>query len=98
MATEYEYSGEKFIVTKPENYKMTVSRNNYTVLICCDGAGPGLYCLAFEDKRPIGSFKGAECALNAACKAIEEKLAPRLSEDELYSDLEALYGEISNPR
>ena len=94
MTTKYEYQNEIFIVSKPEDCTMKVSKDGYSVVITL-GEHPGRYHIAFNDGQVVGDLEDANESLRVACQQILKKLAPVPTKDELCSGLDMLYGEIS---
>ena len=90
MTTEYVYNGEKFIVSKPEDCTMKVTKDGCTAVISV-GKTPGKYHVASQDGSTTGLGNDVESALSTACFIIQQKLARIPTKDELCSGLDTCY-------
>ena len=87
MIQEYIFEGEKFNVSKPDDCKMTVSRDGFTAKISIHAA-TNMYR---EDLDGWGSdLKTLSQALDSACRRILNKSA-RPSQKELCASMDEFY-------
>ena len=101
METEYTYNhnkyGEyKFTVTEPEDCKMKVENDKYSIIISINvSRKSGQFELTFSGEPNVHAVENtAKNALNSACYYVVERLAPLTTEEELCSQMKDLYNEI----
>ena len=90
MTQEYEYEGEKFTVSKPDDCEMTVSGNGITAKISVNQTtrqyGVGLDGIGSLHDDPTS-------ALNQACRRILDK-AKRQTAKELCAGMDDFYASL----
>lgn len=90
---EYEYNGEKFIVSKPEQCTMKVTKDDCTATISVSDRSHK-FRVDIDDGQIANAFDDEEQALRHACSRISMKLraAPK---DILCARLDNLYDRVT---
>lgn len=97
MTTEYEYHGQKFVVSKPDDCTMKVTKDGCTAVISVEEAG-GRYKAALEDGTWSSPFGDERTALYRSCHRILEKLNGPPTKKELCDRLVSLYSELDKAK
>ena len=93
MTIAHEYRGEKFIVSKPEDCTMKVTKDGCTATISVQERS-GEFRVDINDGQIAHASEREEDALQVACNRILKKLRAS-PKDELCSRLDGLYDNIS---
>ena len=91
MTKNYPYKNKTFSLSEPQEYAVTVSRDNYSVVVSVKDA-KGYYKLICPDThKELGLVDNAEKAFDNACSIILEKMKIAEYESEAFRRLSMAY-------
>ena len=96
MIQEYMFEGEKFVVSKPDDCEMKVTKDGVEATILGNEDAGGYNATVRHGRGTTSSgASDAKGALDAACRIILKTLDPKPTKQELCDGLDALYDKIS---